>query len=60
VQSNVVANQLYKLWRRSSPTSRAHQQNIVPVIDAALNKAGIKKNSVAFTGPGFNGLPSCW
>ena len=39
--------------------SRAHQQNIVPVIDAALKKANINKNqlsAIAFTqGPGLMG-----
>ena len=39
--------------------SRAHQQNIVPVITAALQKAGISKNqltAIAFTqGPGLMG-----
>lgn len=39
--------------------SRAHQQNIIPVVDAAIKKAGIKPsdlNAVAFTrGPGLMG-----
>jgi N6-L-threonylcarbamoyladenine synthase len=39
--------------------SRAHQQNIVPVIDAALHKANIDKeqlSAIAFTqGPGLMG-----
>lgn len=39
--------------------SRAHQQNIVPVVDAALKKAGISKeqlSAIAFTrGPGLLG-----
>lgn len=39
--------------------SRAHQQNIVPVVDAALKKAGVDKkqiSAVAFTnGPGLMG-----
>ncbi len=39
--------------------SRAHQQNIVPVVDAALKKAGVKASdltAVAFTrGPGLMG-----
>jgi len=39
--------------------SRAHQQNIVPVVDAAINRAGITKNdlsAIAFTrGPGLLG-----
>lgn len=39
--------------------SRAHQQNIIPVVDAALKKAGITKDeidAIAFTkGPGLMG-----
>ena len=39
--------------------SRAHQKNIVPVVDEALKKAGIQKeelNAIAFTrGPGLIG-----
>ena len=39
--------------------SRAHQQNIVPVVDAALRRAGVSKNelsAIAFTrGPGLIG-----
>ncbi len=39
--------------------SRAHQQNIIPVVDQALHKAGIQKNqlsAIAFTqGPGLMG-----
>ena len=39
--------------------SRAHQQNIVPVVDQALKKAGVEKeqlSAVAFTrGPGLMG-----
>jgi N6-L-threonylcarbamoyladenine synthase len=62
VLSNVVANQLiHTQYGGVVPelASRAHQQNIVPVIDAALNKAGIKKeqlSAIAFTqGPGLMG-----
>jgi N6-L-threonylcarbamoyladenine synthase len=62
VLSNVVANQLiHTQYGGVVPelASRAHQQNIVPVIDAALNKAGIKKEqltAIAFTqGPGLMG-----
>jgi N6-L-threonylcarbamoyladenine synthase len=39
--------------------SRAHQQNIVPVIDAALHKANIDKeqlSAIAFTRSGINGV----
>ena len=39
--------------------SRAHQQNIIPVVDAALKKANIKKDeidAIAYTnGPGLMG-----
>lgn len=62
VLSNVVANQLiHTQYGGVVPelASRAHQQNIVPVIDAALQKAGIKKeqlSAIAFTqGPGLMG-----
>ncbi len=62
VLSNVVANQLiHKLYGGVVPelASRAHQQNIVPVIDAALGKANIGKeqlSAIAFTqGPGLMG-----
>lgn len=62
VLSNIVANQLvHQQYGGVVPelASRAHQQNIVPVIDAALNKAGITKeqlSAIAFTqGPGLMG-----
>ncbi|MBC5842534.1 tRNA (adenosine(37)-N6)-threonylcarbamoyltransferase complex transferase subunit TsaD [Flavobacterium sp. F-380] len=62
VLSNVVANQLiHTQYGGVVPelASRAHQLNIVPVIDAALQKAGIKKeqlSAIAFTqGPGLMG-----
>ncbi len=62
VLSNIVANQLiHNEYGGVIPelASRAHQQNIVPVIDSALKKAGIKKeqlNAIAFTqGPGLMG-----
>jgi N6-L-threonylcarbamoyladenine synthase len=62
VLSNVVANQvIHQQYGGVIPelASRAHQQNIVPVIDAALKKAGLKKeqlNAIAFTqGPGLMG-----
>jgi N6-L-threonylcarbamoyladenine synthase len=41
--------------------SRAHQQNIVPVIDAALRKANIDKeqlSAIAFTQGPINGVTS--
>ena len=62
VLSNVVANQLiHQQYGGVVPelASRAHQQNIVPVVDAALKKAGITRNqlsAIAFTqGPGLMG-----
>ena len=62
VLSNVVANQLiHNQYGGVIPelASRAHQQNIVPVIDAALRKANIQKeqlSAIAFTqGPGLMG-----
>lgn len=60
--SNVVANQeVHKDYGGVVPelASRAHQQNIIPVIHNALQKANISKNqlsAVAFTrGPGLLG-----
>jgi N6-L-threonylcarbamoyladenine synthase len=62
VLSNVVANQLiHNQYGGVVPelASRAHQQNIVPVIDAALRTANITKDqlsAIAFTqGPGLMG-----
>lgn len=62
VLSNVVAGQpIHELYGGVVPelASRAHQQNIVPVIDVALKKAGVEKpqlSAVAFTqGPGLMG-----
>ncbi|MGA9638264.1 tRNA (adenosine(37)-N6)-threonylcarbamoyltransferase complex transferase subunit TsaD [Flavobacterium sp.] len=62
VISNVVANQsIHTQYGGVVPelASRAHQQNIVPVIDAALKKANITKeqlSAIAFTqGPGLMG-----
>ena len=62
VLSNVVARQaVHEEYGGVVPelASRAHQQNIVPVIDVALKKAGIERsqlNAVAFTqGPGLMG-----
>lgn len=62
VLSNIVANQLiHNQYGGVVPelASRAHQQNIVPVVAAALKKAGINKNqlsAIAFTqGPGLMG-----
>ena len=62
VLSNVVAGQkIHEEYGGVVPelASRAHQQNIVPVIDMALKKAGIsmqKLSAIAFTqGPGLMG-----
>jgi N6-L-threonylcarbamoyladenine synthase len=62
VLSNVVARQtIHEEYGGVVPelASRAHQQNIVPVIDVALKKANIDKsqlNAIAFTqGPGLMG-----
>jgi N6-L-threonylcarbamoyladenine synthase len=62
VLSNVVANQkIHEAYGGVVPelASRAHQQNIVPVIHQALQKANITKDqlsAVAFTrGPGLLG-----
>jgi len=62
ILSNVVANQkVHEEYGGVVPelASRAHQQNIIPVVDMALNRAGVKKNkisAVAFTrGPGLLG-----
>ena len=60
--SNVTASQdVHKAYGGVVPelASRAHQQNIVPVVDQALKRAGIEKeqlSAVAFTrGPGLMG-----
>ncbi|MDO5636380.1 MAG: tRNA (adenosine(37)-N6)-threonylcarbamoyltransferase complex transferase subunit TsaD [Myroides sp.] len=62
VLSNVVAKQeIHEQYGGVIPelASRAHQQNIVPVIDVALKNAGIQKSdlsAIAFTqGPGLMG-----
>ena len=62
VLSNIVASQkVHEIYGGVVPelASRAHQQNIVPVIDTAIKKAKISKkdiNAVAFTkGPGLLG-----
>ncbi|HLU81123.1 MAG TPA: tRNA (adenosine(37)-N6)-threonylcarbamoyltransferase complex transferase subunit TsaD [Flavobacteriaceae bacterium] len=62
VLSNVVATQkIHEEYGGVVPelASRAHQQNIVPVVDNALKKASIKKeqlSAIAFThGPGLMG-----
>jgi N6-L-threonylcarbamoyladenine synthase len=62
ILSNVTANQeVHRNFGGVVPelASRAHQQNIVPVVQAALQKANISKNqlsAIAFTrGPGLLG-----
>ncbi len=60
--SNVIASQqVHEEYGGVVPelASRAHQQNIVPVVDAAIRRAGISKadlSAIAFTrGPGLIG-----
>src|SRR5690606_17435165 len=62
ILSNVVASQkIHQEYGGVVPelASRAHQQNIVPVVHQAIQKAGIDKNelnAIAFTrGPGLMG-----
>ncbi len=62
ILSNVVANQeVHKKYGGVVPelASRAHQQNIIPVVESALQEANITKNqlnAIAFTrGPGLLG-----
>ena len=62
VLSNIIAGQkIHAAYGGVVPelASRAHQQNIVPVVDQALKKAGIDKKqlqAIAFTqGPGLMG-----
>lgn len=62
LMSNVIASQaVHEEYGGVVPelASRAHQQNIVPVVDAALRRAGIDRkqlSAIAFTrGPGLIG-----
>lgn len=62
ILANVVANQaVHEQFGGVVPelASRAHQQNIVPVVEAALKQAGVSKeelSAIAFTnGPGLLG-----
>lgn len=62
VLANLIANQkVHELYGGVVPelASRAHQKNIVPVVDQALKDAGIRKeelSAIAFTrGPGLIG-----
>ncbi|MFL5762712.1 MAG: tRNA (adenosine(37)-N6)-threonylcarbamoyltransferase complex transferase subunit TsaD [Bacteroidia bacterium] len=62
ILANIVANQaVHKLYGGVVPelASRAHQQNIVPVVHQAIQQAGIRKEEIsalAYTrGPGLMG-----
>ena len=62
ILSNITANQeVHALYGGVVPelASRAHQQNIIPVVDTAIKEANIKKeniDAIAFTqGPGLLG-----
>tara|TARA_B100000767_G_C19761145_1_gene535219 strand:+ start:900 stop:1919 length:1020 start_codon:yes stop_codon:yes gene_type:complete len=62
VLSNIIATQdIHNAYGGVVPelASRAHQQNIIPVVDQALKKAGVSKNelsAIAYTrGPGLLG-----
>ncbi|MDR1667949.1 MAG: tRNA (adenosine(37)-N6)-threonylcarbamoyltransferase complex transferase subunit TsaD [Bacteroidales bacterium] len=62
ILSNVIASQeVHRQYGGVVPelASRAHQQNIVPVVDAALQQGGVERtaiDAVAFTrGPGLPG-----
>lgn len=62
ILSNFIANQkVHKAYGGVVPelASRAHQQNIIPVVDQALKTAGVSKeevSAIAFTrGPGLLG-----
>lgn len=62
VLSNIVSSQnVHKAYGGVVPelASRAHQQNIIPVVDTAIKNAGINKadiSAIAFTrGPGLMG-----
>ena len=64
--SNVVSSQaVHEAYGGVVPelASRAHQQNIVPVVHEALKRAGVTKeelSAVAFTrGPGLMGSSTC-
>lgn len=62
IQSNIIANQtVHEKFGGVIPelASRAHQQNIIPTVDAAIQDAKVHKNeidAIAFTrGPGLLG-----
>ena len=49
ILSNLIARQeIHELYGGVVPelASRAHQQNIIPVVDAALKKAGVTKDEI--------------
>jgi len=65
ILSNEIANQeIHSLYGGVVPelASRAHQQNIIPVVDTAIKKANINKediDAIAFTkGPGLRIITS--
>ena len=66
VLSNIIANQdVHEKYRGVVPelASRAHQVNIIPVVDMALKKAGINKkdlDAIAYTEPGTIGFIISW
>ena len=61
LSNEIAGQQVHQAYGGVVPelASRAHQQNIIPVVDTALKKAGITKNdidAIAFTrGPGLMG-----
>ena len=62
VLANIISTQsVHAKWGGIVPelASRAHQQNIIPVVDTALKEANVKKselNAIAYTGgPGLMG-----
>ncbi|MDD6211516.1 MAG: tRNA (adenosine(37)-N6)-threonylcarbamoyltransferase complex transferase subunit TsaD [Bacteroidales bacterium] len=62
LRSNIIANQsVHEAYGGVVPelASRAHQQNIIPVVNEAIRRSGLKKeelSAVAFTrGPGLMG-----
>jgi N6-L-threonylcarbamoyladenine synthase len=50
ILSNIIAGQdVHRKYGGVVPelASRAHQQNIVPVVDLALREAGVRKNEIS-------------
>lgn len=59
--SNVIASQsVHEEYGGVVPelASRAHQQNIVPVVDAAIRRAGISKSDLSAIA--FTRARACW